>query len=560
MDNIFSTSKKNTSSSKSHSKTRKKTSLSHKDSTPKSIPIKVESKSPQTIEEFNLKFPEPLPDKITFDEKLSKKMTSLVNKHQDIKPFMGDTLFKDIFYLYLFNKYKTNCLITQKYKNSIPEMKIFIDKDEPNINNGPLKHLAQILANCISNNEPIIIIPLSLKITVGKTTSGHANLLIYRNNTRELEHFEPHGVDYQGGSEEEMILVNDTLDKDLDYLVKNINIELDEKSLLPIKLIKAHEVCPRLDGVQSLENESRLPKLPIEPDGYCVAWSMFFVEMCLKNPEIPSEQIYRAILDERVKRGSNPDYFKKMIRGYTCFINNKMAKYFSQILGFETTSAKLHSYHEEKDMTGIEPPEMTVLLYKLNYLINEETNPGNQEDIKHKKILKDTFKKYTSFKKTIRKSTSSSDLSDKERESRRHIKQLKRAKTKKYIEFIDRRTAKEKERKATEKIRKAEEKERKAIEKERKTIEQAQQKLRKAEEKERKATEQLRKATEKAEKATEKAKKAEKATEKAEEKKRKMEEKLVSKTAKSRSRPNPSKAKTLKMSTSPFKSTSKEEP
>ena len=36
--------------------------------------------------------------KITFDEKLSKKMTALVNKHQDIKPFIGDTLFKDIFY------------------------------------------------------------------------------------------------------------------------------------------------------------------------------------------------------------------------------------------------------------------------------------------------------------------------------------------------------------------------------------------------------------------------------------------------------------------------------
>ena len=45
----------------------------NKSSTPKSIPIKVESKSPQTIEEFHLKFPEPLPDKINFDKKISKK-------------------------------------------------------------------------------------------------------------------------------------------------------------------------------------------------------------------------------------------------------------------------------------------------------------------------------------------------------------------------------------------------------------------------------------------------------------------------------------------------------
>jgi hypothetical protein len=45
----------------------------NKSSTPKSISIKVKSKSPQTIEEFKLKFPEPLPDKINFDEKVAKK-------------------------------------------------------------------------------------------------------------------------------------------------------------------------------------------------------------------------------------------------------------------------------------------------------------------------------------------------------------------------------------------------------------------------------------------------------------------------------------------------------
>jgi hypothetical protein len=302
--------------------------------------------------------------------------------------------------LYLFNKYKTKCFIAQGRKNIVPEIKIFINKDKPNINDEPLKNLAEILASCISKNEPIIIIPLSLKIITTENPLGHANLLIYRNNTRQLEHFEPHGVDFQGVSEEAILLVNETLDKDLDYLVKNINIELEEKSLLPIKLLKAHEVCPRLDGVQVLENMSRLPKLPIEPEGYCVAWSMFFAEMCLKNPEIPSEQIYRAILDERIKKGSNLDYLKKMIRGYTCFINNKMAKYFSQILGVETTSAKLHSYHEEKERTDIDPPEMTNLLYKLNYLINKEANSVNLADTK---VLKDTFKNTLVSKKQLEK-------------------------------------------------------------------------------------------------------------------------------------------------------------
>ena len=536
MDNIFSASKKKTSSPrkktsspKSHSKSHKKTSSSPKksssshkktSSTPKSIPIKVKSTSPQTIEEFHLKFPEPLPNKITFDEKLSKKMSALVNKHQDIKPFLGDAIFKDIFYLYLFNKYKTNCFIAQGNINTTPGIKIYINQDKPNINHEPLKHLAKVLVRCISKNEPIIIIPLSLKITVKEKTSGHGNLLIYRNNTRQLEHFEPHGADFQGGNKEIMVLVNETLDKDLNYLVKNMNDELDKKDLLHIKLIKAHEVCPRLDGLQVLETESRLPKLPIEPEGYCVAWAMFFAEMCLKNPEIPSEQIYKAILDEREKRGSNPDYFKKLIRGYTCFINNKMAKYFTEILGYEATSEKLYSYYEEEDRTGIAPPEMTIFLYKLNYLINKEINSDSPTD---NKMLKNTLKKYTSFKKTIKKSTSSSDLSSKERESRRNMRKLQGEYNLKFLDVIKKSEAREKERKATEKIRKAEEKLRKATEK--------QQKL---EEKEKKAEEKLRKAEEKEQKATEKA----------EEKKRKEEEKLLSKTAKSK--PKTSKAKTFK--------------
>ena len=471
---IFNSSKKKTSSSrknsstnhKTHSITKKKTSSTRKVSTPKSIPIKIESKSPQTIQEFELKFPKPLPDKITFNEKISKKMTALFNKHEDIKPFIGDTLFKDIFYLYLFNKYKTKCLVTQADENLILEMKIFIDSNESNINNESLEDLAKKLVSCISQNEPIIIIPLSLKIFIKGKSSGHANALIYRNNTRELEHFEPHGSRFEViNNEAKNRLINETLDKDLDYLVKNMNDELNEKGLLPIKLIKSHEVCPRL-GVQKLETRSLLPKLPIEPGGYCVAWSMFFAEMCLKNPEIPSAQIYKAILDEREKQGGDVDYFKKIIRGYTCFINNKMAKYFTEILGSEATSAKLNDYHKQKKETSIQAPEMTNFLYKLNFLINEEANPNSPTDIKTNKMLKDTLKKYTTFKKTVRKSTSSSDLSLEKKESRRNMKQLQGDYNTKLLEFIDRRTAKDKEKKAAEKLRKAEEKQRKLEEKE----------------------------------------------------------------------------------------------
>jgi hypothetical protein len=368
-------------------------------------------------------------------------------------------------------------------------------------------------------------------------TSGHANLLIYRNNTREIEHFEPHGFEFSGSNYD---IVNDILNEDLAYLVKNMNIELDKKGLLPIKFVKARELCPHFYGLQGRESLSQLSKLPIESRGYCVAWSMFFTEMCLKNPEIPSKQIYEAMLNETGKH--DIDYLKKVIRGYTCFINNKMAKYFSKILDDEITSEKLSGYHQREE-TGKRPPEMKKILDQLNFLINEEAYPFEPKDMSRSMTHAKTLRKYNKFKKTIRKSTSSSDLSDETRESRHNMKQLQTDYREKRMDFVDKIIEKEKERKATEKLRKAEEKERKATEKQQK----AQEKEQKAEEKKRKATEQ---AEEKQRKATEKQQKLE-------EKRQKAEEKLLSKTAKSR--PKTSKAKTLKMSMS-AKSSPKEEP
>jgi hypothetical protein len=367
----------------------------NKSSTPKNISIKVKSTSPRTIEEFKLKFPEPLPDKINFDEKVAKKMSALIDKHEDIKPFIGNILFENLFYLYLFKKYKTGCLITDQdaYNQTILEIRLTIDRDKPNINDERLNNLSKKLVKCISQNEPVIIIPLGLVILVKGESEGHSNLLIYRNNTRQLEHFEPHGSNFKGFDTNTKILVNDVLDKDLDYLVKNINDELGEKGLLPIKLLKAHEVCPRILGVQAYESRSRLKKLPIEPGGYCSVWSMFFTEMCLKNPEISSKQIYKAILDERDKqsdynskfkkliRGNDyNNYFKKIIRGYTCFINNKMAKYFTEILGFEITSEKLYNYSNNPEEDKI----VKDFLYKLNGLINEEVKPDSIVDTRGK--------------------------------------------------------------------------------------------------------------------------------------------------------------------------------
>jgi hypothetical protein len=478
----------------------KNTSPKDKSPTPESILIKVKSKTPEkAVEEIELKFPEPLPDKITYDKKIAKRMNKLFDKRDKLKTFGGHRFFETLFYLYLFKKYKTTCTITERGRDT-PDIIIHVYNDERDALNDLLrKNFIEQMVKCIKKDNPFIIIPLTLEIESEQELDTHANLLIYRNNTRELEHFEPHGFEYMGPNHAK---VNRVVNKFLSLSVDGINAQLNKGGLPDIKLIKASDICPSSrNGVQVIEENSTLPRSVIEPEGYCAAWSMFFAEMCLKNPEIPSRQINDAILNEN--RLHNENYLRRVIRGYTCLINNKMAKYFSEIFDEEITSEKLMNYIQQENNKKTKTDQYTNFTNNLSAIMQKELNPASR-------LKSVTARKYSKFNKTIKSDTSSSELSEGEKEKRKN-KTAKKARSPK--PKSERQSKPEKE------------------------------------------AEKLRKATEKAaEKATEKeAKRQQKETakeakrqQKEAEKSRKATEKLASKTEKSRAK-SVSKAKTLKM-------------
>jgi hypothetical protein len=99
-----------------------------------------------------------------------------------------------------------------------------------------------------------------------------------------------------------------------------------------VKFVKSSEVCPYMEGLQSLEGRSELQTIiGVEPNGYCGVWSMFFTELCLRNPEIPSSTLMTYIYDTFQSMGTmeKKNYLRSVIRGYTGFINEKIEKYFS---------------------------------------------------------------------------------------------------------------------------------------------------------------------------------------------------------------------------------------
>jgi len=267
-----------------------------------------------------------------------------------------------------------------------------------------LTDVARALSLCILKGSKIITIPFTFEYTVDGHETVHANLLIYRQNTNVIEHFEPHGNTFGGPSSDK---VNKILDYIFNTFIKLLNKLINDKNKEhdPITFIKAYQVCHVIDGVQTLEGESKMPQIiGIEPNGYCVAWSMFFAELCLKNPEASSEEIYTSIMSKTALQDDPEDFLKKIIRGYTNYINSKLVKYYSRIFGERVTTAKLIDIIDRRSISP-QPDDVFNFLDKMSDLLITEifNNPISSFD-------NQTQSRYKSLKKDIHSATSSSDL------------------------------------------------------------------------------------------------------------------------------------------------------
>jgi len=301
-------------------------------------------------------------------EKIDNKLKSL-NKTgtKKILTFVGSNEVEAMFYLYLFKKYKSNCFLHDKNSTRrILGISILInEKYEPQETKeieDQLKNLSKILLDCLKNlDTKIIIIPVQL---IFDNEGGHANLLIYRKNLNQIEHFEPHGKNFSRKQEN----INKIIEKWMKYFVLVINARLQVIKKPQIKFIESSEVCPYIDGFQNLEAWSNLTKIAgVEPGGYCSAWSMFFTELCLKNPEIPSSTLINYVFNtlELMDNMEKRNYLKNVIRGYSVFVNEKIKKYFSVFFKNGLTIKKVKKFSE---------PQLRNLKNILKNLVNLEMN------------------------------------------------------------------------------------------------------------------------------------------------------------------------------------------
>ena len=354
-----------------------------------------------------------------------KKMNLFEKKGEDVIPFfVGLPIIESMFYLYLFKKYGNKCFLADKFakydpKNPLHEIigialpiyneytKEMMDPITKYMNN-----VATKFVKCIERGSDIIIIPLDLIMMENNgNRTAHANVLVYRKKFNHIEHFEPHGNRYYGNNCVSFV-------KSINLLIRIfigcINQELYERSdgaEPAIDLVESDKVCPYL-GFQYREEKSDYIKIfDKEGSGYCVAWSMFFTELCLRNPHMTSNQIISYIFNQKTKIKDIGNYFRKIIRGYVLFINEKIINYFSFLSDEPFNIEIIKKNFKEKNgknidfglkmqiITNLEMESFfnpTYIENRIKFLTNEIKSGGSYIYIKRAEMELDITNKYRS--------------------------------------------------------------------------------------------------------------------------------------------------------------------
>nr|WRJ69919.1 ankyrin repeat domain-containing protein [Oceanusvirus sp.] len=138
------------------------------------------------------------------------------------------------------------------------------------------RRLSKVFKRCEALGKRFVVGFIALNIS-GKLF-GHGNAIIYDRKKRELEVFEPHGSSD--------IYENDYMLRKQMYR----SIETVFKKYVPVdKFHSPMDYCPK--GPQyydtdlvSMANSFMIKK---KPKGYCTAWSLYYLDLRLSNPDVP---------------------------------------------------------------------------------------------------------------------------------------------------------------------------------------------------------------------------------------------------------------------------------
>ena len=251
------------------------------------------------------------------------------------------------FYLgHIMRKNKNDCVLRVDNRVGLIHFNLdsglsFLSTDDIDrqLNTNDYKKIADRYLECMMNNK-MLVIPVSMNFSYGGGTDGaHQNMLIFNYHRNELEKYEPHGemADFGGL---EAVEFDEAYNKDLKNMVKEINRYLPNHKKFIFKI--SFQGCPSdftawqaTESIQTKNSKKFKDKLfpegiKVESDsGYCVAWSMFYLDLRLKNPKVESKELYTVVEKNIIMESKGK--FKAFLRGLTKELYAGMIQIFKEI-------------------------------------------------------------------------------------------------------------------------------------------------------------------------------------------------------------------------------------
>ena len=215
------------------------------------------------------------------------------------------------------------------------------------------------IKECLASDKRFVFWNLDIMSADG--VKAHANLMFYDKNNKSLERFDPHGYS-------STVWIQDPrIDKKIIEFLSN------EVSIMDIySYIKPQEICPV--GPQNLEKIGDV--IVTDPGGFCAAWSLWYADLRLSNPDIsPSDIIYFAVqnIRDRISEDDN-NSFTSFIRNYSEFIY----KFYNFLQRDNISSLKIKRLAKGQDFFNVNIDDFNILekgpVNKDNYVCSENTH------------------------------------------------------------------------------------------------------------------------------------------------------------------------------------------
>ena len=296
--------------------------------------------------------PAPKPEALipkTIDESIKDYIEEVAKANGD--PYNLDYsaagFITDYIFLYLLEKYPHECgvYVIKKYGENVDsiffnagvnlEYKSKMKKKEVKAFDYYKYQIGKRIYNCLRAGAKLVAIPFS--------SENHANMIIYRKVDNTFEHFEPHGSAFGGENPEQH---NAAIDHFKSWIK-----DWEAAGFIPkgSQFISADKVCPLERGFQAKEGREKYEE-NITGRGLCQMWSLFYLEMCLKYPDVPAKELVTKAFLAMYKMGKLA--FRTHIAKYTHELNMALRKYINKDVNVTAESLK-ENRALRREMNGI---------------------------------------------------------------------------------------------------------------------------------------------------------------------------------------------------------------